>query len=631
MHIRVFNYNSLEKAHEFEALEIEATEAHTDYIRYIAVHPTLPYLLSSSDDMSIKKESQFEVCWRVSEALFHPALPIILTGSEDGTVRIWHGSTYRLEATLSYFLERVWSISVLKGSNTAALGYDEGTVVIKLGRPPHGCCCCRARCSSTCAPVCNGGRVEDDSAQKRPFTAKAVPMEQGWEPFERRSEEVKRSEQNMDPVDSIFAELKKLKEEPPESQHGPESQPTPFIYEPPVVDQEVEMDTLPTPAVETPLPVPEPQTVPVPVQIVHETLTPWCTQPTPKVDATDWLFISDPTPMPPEKENQDGGIPELTQATPVPPAPIGTKPPSDSREKEDSFAETAIDKEKEEGDALERKGTEPKAEQPRCAADSGIFPEISIDIVTDLVGQKPPVPPVPAVPVQVKQLPKGKSPGKTGAEVSFAAMLLQRMRAAKRDSGANQKVSDRAEQDEQNPESAHPPAQVAPEDIHPLVISGLWVGDCFVYISHAQRLTCMVAGSQDSQNELGARRRELLATALQNGSRSLHNRIARFLENQGYQAEALQISKDKQDDEHRFELATQLGKLQMAADIIVSISAQASLVLLSLLTNDLAGSKPATQQITSTLKGLDFSPPSKRVRVTISRVFGSPLPAQDLP
>lgn len=32
-----------------------------------------------------------------------------------------------------------------------------------------------------------------------------------------------------------------------------------------------------------------------------------------------------------------------------------------------------------------------------------------------------------------------------------------------------------------------------------------------------------------------------------------------------------------QDDEHRFELATQLGKLQMAADIIVSISAQAQL------------------------------------------------------
>lgn len=52
---------------------------------------------------------------------------------------------------------------------------------------------------------------------------------------------------------------------------------------------------------------------------------------------------------------------------------------------------------------------------------------------------------------------------------------------------------------------------------------------------------------------------------------SMHTRVARFLENQGYAAEALQISKD---DEHRFELATQLGKLQLAADIVESISAQ---------------------------------------------------------
>jgi WD40 repeat protein len=29
-------------------------DAHSDYIRSLAVHPTLPYLLSGSDDMSIK-------------------------------------------------------------------------------------------------------------------------------------------------------------------------------------------------------------------------------------------------------------------------------------------------------------------------------------------------------------------------------------------------------------------------------------------------------------------------------------------------------------------------------------------------------------------------------------------------
>jgi len=40
MQIRVFNYNTLERAHAFEA--------HTDYIRSIAVHPTQPYILTSS-------------------------------------------------------------------------------------------------------------------------------------------------------------------------------------------------------------------------------------------------------------------------------------------------------------------------------------------------------------------------------------------------------------------------------------------------------------------------------------------------------------------------------------------------------------------------------------------------------
>jgi coatomer subunit beta' len=56
-----------------------------------------------------------------------------LTGSEDGTVKIWHSSTYRLENTLNYGLERVWAISAFKGSNNVALGYDEGTIIIKVG------------------------------------------------------------------------------------------------------------------------------------------------------------------------------------------------------------------------------------------------------------------------------------------------------------------------------------------------------------------------------------------------------------------------------------------------------------------------------------------------------------------
>ncbi len=40
--VRVFNYNTLEKVHSFDA--------HTDYIRSIVVHPTHPYILTSSGE-----------------------------------------------------------------------------------------------------------------------------------------------------------------------------------------------------------------------------------------------------------------------------------------------------------------------------------------------------------------------------------------------------------------------------------------------------------------------------------------------------------------------------------------------------------------------------------------------------
>ena len=43
MFIRVYNYNTMDR--------VRAFEAHADYIRCVAPHPTLPYLLSSSDSL----------------------------------------------------------------------------------------------------------------------------------------------------------------------------------------------------------------------------------------------------------------------------------------------------------------------------------------------------------------------------------------------------------------------------------------------------------------------------------------------------------------------------------------------------------------------------------------------------
>eukprot|EP00981_Chlorochromonas_danica_P000867 scaffold211_cov168-Ochromonas_danica.AAC.8 len=101
-----------------------------------------PYLLSGADDRTIKIwDYQTKACLQtleghahnISSVCFHPRIPIILSASEDGTVRLWHAITYRPETTLNYGLERAWCIAVTNASNKVAIGYDEGTIVIKLG------------------------------------------------------------------------------------------------------------------------------------------------------------------------------------------------------------------------------------------------------------------------------------------------------------------------------------------------------------------------------------------------------------------------------------------------------------------------------------------------------------------
>src|SRR5690606_18951221 len=48
-----------------------AFEAHADYIRSIAVHPTQPFVLTSSDDMLIKLWD-WERGWKNIQVWFHP-------------------------------------------------------------------------------------------------------------------------------------------------------------------------------------------------------------------------------------------------------------------------------------------------------------------------------------------------------------------------------------------------------------------------------------------------------------------------------------------------------------------------------------------------------------------------------
>ncbi|KAJ2613007.1 Coatomer subunit beta' [Coemansia sp. RSA 1365] len=102
-----------------------------------------PYLVSGADDFSGKVwDYQNSSCVQTLEGhtqnvvtvAYHPTLPIILTGSEDGTCRVWNASTYRLETSLNYGMDRVWAIGYSQHSNTVAVGHEEGVVVLSLGR-----------------------------------------------------------------------------------------------------------------------------------------------------------------------------------------------------------------------------------------------------------------------------------------------------------------------------------------------------------------------------------------------------------------------------------------------------------------------------------------------------------------
>jgi coatomer subunit beta' len=121
---------------------LDAHDKGVNYVEYFHGGEK-PYMLTVGDDRTVKiwdylSKSCVQTLTghtsNVSFAVFHPSLPLIISGSEDGTVKLWHSNTYRLESTLDYGLERVWCVAYKRSGNDVAIGYDEGAVVIKLGK-----------------------------------------------------------------------------------------------------------------------------------------------------------------------------------------------------------------------------------------------------------------------------------------------------------------------------------------------------------------------------------------------------------------------------------------------------------------------------------------------------------------
>jgi len=101
------------------------------------------HIVSGGDDGQVKVwDYQTKQCLftfdnghqdNVAAVAFHPDIPIIFSAGEDDIINIWNAFTYRNEQTLNYGLKRVWCVHALPSSNYVAMGFDEATVVIKIG------------------------------------------------------------------------------------------------------------------------------------------------------------------------------------------------------------------------------------------------------------------------------------------------------------------------------------------------------------------------------------------------------------------------------------------------------------------------------------------------------------------
>ena len=67
--------------------KVKVFEAHTDYIRCVAVHPTLPYVLSSSDDMLIKLWDWEKgwICTQIFEGHSHYVMQVTFNPKDTNT------------------------------------------------------------------------------------------------------------------------------------------------------------------------------------------------------------------------------------------------------------------------------------------------------------------------------------------------------------------------------------------------------------------------------------------------------------------------------------------------------------------------------------------------------------------
>jgi len=100
-----------------------------------------PYIASGGDDFLIKIwDYQTKSCiatlpghrGNVTALRFHPFFPLLMSTSEDEMLLMWNSQTFANETVLNYRKQRGWAIDCK--SNTVSVGFDNGLVVLQLGR-----------------------------------------------------------------------------------------------------------------------------------------------------------------------------------------------------------------------------------------------------------------------------------------------------------------------------------------------------------------------------------------------------------------------------------------------------------------------------------------------------------------
>ena len=120
-------------------------EGHEEGVNCVEYYPggDKPYLVSGSDDRTVRVwDYQTKACLQVLShhvhnvtcVFFHPDVPLLFTSGEDETVGVFSTQTWRQEQTLNYGLQRGWTIAAKPGTNSAAIGFDRGMVVVKVGK-----------------------------------------------------------------------------------------------------------------------------------------------------------------------------------------------------------------------------------------------------------------------------------------------------------------------------------------------------------------------------------------------------------------------------------------------------------------------------------------------------------------